>query len=157
MADHIAMYINGQQQVGSVVWDSSQTVLGGPSASGWVTDADVRHISASEAQALIDQYNQQQQQPTQSPGYYITLYNSVPLRTYTNIYAEARYLKKDTVVYVHSQEYDGSRNIWHLTTYDGVTGYVLNGQLRKYKQANVPHLGFRKTLAKFKRSYQREG
>ena len=125
------LYINGQQQVGSVVWDSSQTVLGGTSASGWVTDADVRHISASEAQALIDQYNQQQQQPTQSPGYYITLYNSVPLRTYTNIYAEARYLKKDTVVYVHSQEYDGSRNIWHLTTYDGVTGYVLNGQLRK--------------------------
>ena len=33
----------------------------------------------------------------------------------------------------------------------------LNGQLRKYKQATVPHLGFRKTLAKFKRSYQREG
>ena len=125
------LYINGQQQVSGVTWDSSQTVLGGTSASGWVTDADVRHISASEAQALIDQYNQQQQQPTQSPGYYITLYNSVPLRTYTNIYAEARYLKKDTVVYVHSQEYDGSRNIWHLTTYDGVTGYVLNGQLRK--------------------------
>ncbi len=131
LAVNTLLYINGQQQVGSVVWDSSQTVLGGTSASGWVTDADVRHISASEAQALIDQYNQQQQQPTQSPGYYITLYNSVPLRTYTNIYAEARYLKKDTVVYVHSQEYDGSRNIWHLTTYDGVTGYVLNGQLRK--------------------------
>ena len=33
----------------------------------------------------------------------------------------------------------------------------LNGQLRKYKQVTVPHLGFRKTLAKFKRSYQREG
>ena len=33
----------------------------------------------------------------------------------------------------------------------------LNGQLRKYKQATVPHLGLRKTLAKFKRSYQREG
>ena len=131
LAVNTLLYINGQQQVGSVVWDSSQTVLGGTSASGWVTDADVRHISASEAQALIDQYNQQQQKPTQSPGYYITLYNSVPLRTYTNIYAEARYLKKDTVVYVHSQEYDGSRNIWHLTTYDGVTGYVLNGQLRK--------------------------
>ena len=131
------LYINGQQQVSGVTWDSSQTVLGGTSASGWVTDADVRHISASEAQALIDQYNQQQQKPTQSPGYYITLYNSVPLRTYTNIYAEARYLKKDTVVYVHSQEYDGSRNIWHLTTYDGVTGYVLNGQLRKLTDEEV--------------------
>ena len=131
------LYINGQQQVSGVTWDSSQTVLGGTSASGWVTDADVRHISASEAQALIDQYNQQQQKPTQSPGYYITLYNSVPLRTYTNIYAEARYLKKDTVVYVHSQEYDGSRNIWHLTTYDGVTGYVLNGQLRKLTEKEV--------------------
>ncbi len=137
LAVNTLLYINGQQQVGSVVWDSSQTVLGGTSASGWVTDADVRHISASEAQALIDQYNQQQQKPTQSPGYYITLYNSVPLRTYTNIYAEARYLKKDTVVYVHSQEYDGSRNIWHLTTYDGVTGYVLNGQLRKLTDEEV--------------------
>ncbi len=137
LAVNTLLYINGQQQVGSVVWDSSQTVLGGTSASGWVTDADVRHISASEAQALIDQYNQQQQKPTQSPGYYITLYNSVPLRTYTNIYAEARYLKKDTVVYVHSQEYDGSRNIWHLTTYDGVTGYVLNGQLRKLTEKEV--------------------
>ena len=127
------LYINGQQQVSGVTWDSSQTVLGGISASGLVIDADVRHISASEAQAIIDQ----QQQPTQSPGYYITLYNSVPLRTYTNIYAEARYLKKDTVVYVHSQEYDGSRNIWHLTTYDGVTGYVLNGQLRKLTEKEV--------------------
>ena len=131
------LYINGQQQVSGVTWDSVQTVLGGTSASGLVIDADVRHISAAEAQAIIDQYNQQQQKPTQSPGYYITLYNSVPLRTYTNIYAEARYLKKDTVVYVHSQEYDGSRNIWHLTTYDGVTGYVLNGQLRKLTDEEV--------------------
>ncbi len=32
----------------------------------------------------------------------------------------------------------------------------LNGQIRKYKQANVPHIGFRKVLSKFKRSYQRE-
>ena len=133
LAVNTLLYINGQQQVSGVTWDSVQTVLGGISASGLVIDADVRHISASEAQAIIDQ----QQQPTQSPGYYITLYNSVPLRTYTNIYAEARYLKKDTVVYVHSQEYDGSRNIWHLTTYDGVTGYVLNGQLRKLTDEEV--------------------
>ena len=33
----------------------------------------------------------------------------------------------------------------------------LNGQLRKYKQANVPHIGFRKVLSKFKRSYESEG
>ena len=32
----------------------------------------------------------------------------------------------------------------------------LSGQLRKYKQANVPHIGFRKALSKFKRSYERE-
>ena len=32
----------------------------------------------------------------------------------------------------------------------------LNGQLRKYKQANVPHIGFRKRLSNFKRSYERE-
>ena len=131
------LYVAGQHVAGTVTWHSAQTVLGSSAYGGWVNDADVRRISGSEAQALIDQYNQQQQKPTQSPGYYITLYNSVPLRTYTNIYAEARNLKKDTVVYVHSQEYDGSRNIWHLTTYDGVTGYVLNGQLRKLTDEEV--------------------
>lgn len=33
----------------------------------------------------------------------------------------------------------------------------LTGQLRKYKQANIPHIGFRRVLSKFKRSYEREG
>ena len=131
------LYVAGQHVAGTVTWHSAQTVLGSSAYGGWVNDADVRRISGSEAQALIDQYNQQQQKPTQSPGYYITLYDGVPLRTYTNIYAEAGYLKKNTVVYVHSQEYDGSRNIWHLTTYDGVTGYVLNGQLRKLTEKEV--------------------
>lgn len=32
----------------------------------------------------------------------------------------------------------------------------LNGQLRKYKQATVPHLGLRGRLSRFKRSYERE-
>lgn len=32
----------------------------------------------------------------------------------------------------------------------------LVGQLRKYKQATVPHVGFRRVLSKFKRSYERE-
>lgn len=32
----------------------------------------------------------------------------------------------------------------------------LNGQLRKYKQATLPHIGFRRVLSKFKRSYERE-
>lgn len=32
----------------------------------------------------------------------------------------------------------------------------LNGQLRKYKQATVPHLGLRGRLSSFKRSYERE-
>lgn len=32
----------------------------------------------------------------------------------------------------------------------------LNGQLRKYKQTSVPHIGFRGVLGKFKRSYDRE-
>lgn len=32
----------------------------------------------------------------------------------------------------------------------------LNGQLRKYKQATVPHIGLRGRLSKFKRSYERE-
>ena len=33
----------------------------------------------------------------------------------------------------------------------------LKGQLRKYKQASVPHLGLSGVLSKFKRSYKREG
>jgi putative sigma-54 modulation protein len=32
----------------------------------------------------------------------------------------------------------------------------LNGQIRKYKQSSVPHIGFRGALGRFKRSYQRE-
>lgn len=32
----------------------------------------------------------------------------------------------------------------------------LSGQLRKYKQANVPHIGMRRVLSRFKRSYERE-
>ena len=32
----------------------------------------------------------------------------------------------------------------------------LNGQLRKYKQASVPHIGLRGRLSRFKRSYERE-
>ncbi len=32
----------------------------------------------------------------------------------------------------------------------------LSGQLRKYKQANVPHIGLRRVMSKFKRSYDRE-
>lgn len=32
----------------------------------------------------------------------------------------------------------------------------LSGQLRKYKQANVPHIGLRRVKSKFKRSYDRE-
>ena len=32
----------------------------------------------------------------------------------------------------------------------------LTGQLRKYKQATVPHIGLRRALSKFKRSYDRE-
>jgi len=33
----------------------------------------------------------------------------------------------------------------------------LKGQLRKYKQVNTPHISLRRTLSKFKRSYEREG
>ena len=131
------LWAAGQHQAGTVTWHSANTVVGSSVAGGFVNDADVRRISDTEAHALIEEQNQQNQQPTQTPGYYITLYDSVPLRAYTNVYAEARYLKKNTVVYVHGQEYDGSRNLWHLTTYSGVTGYVLNGQLRKLTDAET--------------------
>ncbi len=32
----------------------------------------------------------------------------------------------------------------------------LSGQLRKYKEATVTHIGFRKVLSRFKRGYERE-
>lgn len=32
----------------------------------------------------------------------------------------------------------------------------LTGQLRKYKEASVPHIGLRRVMSKFKRSYDRE-
>lgn len=32
----------------------------------------------------------------------------------------------------------------------------MTGQLRKYKQVTVPHMGLRGTLSRFKRSYERE-
>ena len=133
------LYVAGQYESGSVTWHSAQTVLG-DSVSGWVNDADVRRISATEAQALIEEYNQQQTSstPVQNAGYYITVYDGVPMRTYTNFYAEIKgYLKNGTVVYVFGQEYDGSQNTWHQATYDGVSGYIADGQIRKLTSTEV--------------------
>lgn len=43
-----------------------------------------------------------------------------------------------------------------LAAVDIVEAKLVN-QLRKYKQATVPHVGRRRLLARFKRSYAREG
>ena len=124
------LWTAGQYQSGSITWNSAQTVVGSE-ASGFVNDADVRRISKEEAQARIEEYNEQHSRPEQNEGYYITIMDSVPLRRYMDTAAQAKYLKKNTVVYVSAQEYDENGYLWHETTYDKVTGYVRDGQLRK--------------------------
>ncbi len=123
------LWTAGQYQSGAIEWNSSQ-VASDSSLSGWVNGADVRRISADEANARLEE-QEQQKEPDQAPGYYITVVNNVPLRRYMDTAAQAKYLKLNTVVYVSAQSYDPNGYLWHKTTYDGVTGYVRDGQLRK--------------------------
>ena len=129
------LWTAGQYQSGSILWNSSQ-VASNSSLSGWVNDADVRRISADEANARLEE-EEEEREPDQEPGYYITVMNNVPLRRYMDTAAQAKYLKLNTVVYVSEQSYDEYGYLWHKTTYDGVTGYVRDGQLRKLTRDEV--------------------
>ncbi|MCI5847421.1 MAG: SH3 domain-containing protein, partial [Clostridiales bacterium] len=130
------LWSSGQRVSGAVTWHSAQTTDGN-NTMGWVNDADVRRITKTEADAILEEQRQQQNQPVQNTGYYITLYDSVPLRQYANAYASAKYLDKNQVVYVYGQVYDESGYVWHKTTYGGTSGYVKDGQLRKLTDAEV--------------------
>ena len=84
------IYINGQATVENTLFDSCRVMLGSDDV-GIVMDSDVRHITAAEAQALIDQWNREHpttpDQPTTSvAGYYITTAEGVPLRYGPNAY-----------------------------------------------------------------------
>ena len=129
------LWTAGQYQSGAILWNSSQ-VASNSNLSGWVNDADVRRISADEANARLEE-NNQQKEPDQDPGYYITIMDNVPLRRYMDTAAQAKYLRLSTVVYVSEQSYDEYGYLWHKTTYDGVTGFVRDGQLRKLSRDEV--------------------
>ena len=142
------LYINGQYTSGSTVWDSAQTVLGG-TESGWVLDSATRHISKEEADRIIKEYNQNNPtEPEQSSGYYITIGSNVPLRVVADPFAEAKYyLPIDTVVYVQGQQYKDKTG-WHISTYQGYTGYIRADQLRKMTSSEVEaYLNSQKTTA----------
>ena len=130
------LWTAGQRQSGAVTWHSAQTATG-TSVSGWVNDADVRRITATEAAALIEEAGKEEKEPIQNTGYYITLMDSVPLRQYANSYASAKYLDKNTVVYVYGQVDDENGYVWHKTTHSGTSGYVRDGQLRKLTDAEL--------------------
>ena len=131
-----------QYQSGATEWYDAQTQTG-DSYRGWVDGADVRRISAEEAQILIEEANQTGE-PDQNPGYYITIMNNVPLRQYKNTASQAKYLNINTVVQVSAQEYDDDgKTVWHAATYYDYqnkvrySGFIRDGQLRKMTQEEV--------------------
>ncbi len=128
---------NGQQMSGATEWYSS-VVQTGPSNGklGWVSGDHVRRISSDEAAARIEEANQPNE-PEQNPGLYRTLMDGVPLRRYMTTASEAKYLKVNVIVTVSGQEYDENGYLWHRTSYDGVDGYVRDGQLQKLTPEEV--------------------
>ncbi|MBQ7849570.1 MAG: hypothetical protein IJ343_07615, partial [Clostridia bacterium] len=103
---------------------------------GWVSGDHVRRISSEEAAARMEE-EKENKEPEQNPGLYITLMDGVPLRRYMTTASEAKYLKINVVVTVSGQEYDQNGYLWHKTRYDGVDGYVRDGQLRKLTSDEV--------------------
>ena len=125
---------NGQQMSGATEWYSVVVQNGsGRGKLGWVSGSDVRRISSEEAGARLEESSE----PEQNPGLYITIMDGVPLRRYKTTASEAKYLKINVVVTVSGQEYDDAGYLWHRTSYDGVDGYVRDGQLRKLTTEEV--------------------
>ena len=147
------IYINGQATVENTLFDSCRVMLGSDDV-GIVKDSDVRHISAAEAQALIDQWNREHpatpDQPTTSvAGYYITTAEGVPLRYGPNAYtATIAQLPLDSVVYVTQQQTVNGVD-WYVAYYNGNAGYIRADQmLRKMTEAEInKYMAGQKTTA----------
>ena len=142
LAPNTLIYINGQATVENTLFDSCRVMLGSDDV-GIVMDSDVRHITAAEAQALIDQWNREHpatpDQPTTSvEGYYITTADGVPLRYGPNAYtATIAQLPLDSVVYVQQQQTVNGVS-WYVAYYNGNAGYIRADQmLRKMTDAEV--------------------
>ena len=128
---------NGQQMSGATEWYSPVVQTGSAAGQlGWVSGDHVRRISSEEAAARMEE-EKENKEPEQNPGLYITLMDGVPLRRYMTTASEAKYLKMNVVVTVSGQEYDANGYLWHKTRYDGVDGYVRDGQLRKLTSDEV--------------------
>ena len=142
LAADTLIYINGQATVENTLFDSCRVMLGSDDA-GIVKDSDVRHITAAEAQALIDQWNREHPTVTETPatsvqGYYITTADGVPLRYGPNAYtASIAQLPLDSVVYVTQQQTVNGVD-WYVAYYNGNAGYIRADQmLRKMTDAEV--------------------
>ena len=153
LAPNTLIYINGQATVENTLFDSCRVMLGSDDV-GIVKDSDVRHITAAEAQALIDQWNREHpttpDQPTTSvEGYYITTADGVPLRYGPNAYtATIAQLPLDSVVYVQQQQTVNGVS-WYVAYYNGNAGYIRADQmLRRMTDAEVAkYMAGQKTTA----------
>ncbi len=153
LAPNTLIYINGQATVENTLFDSCRVMLGSDDV-GIVKDSDVRHITAAEAQALIDQWNREHpttpDQPTTSvEGYYITTADGVPLRYGPNAYtATIAQLPLDSVVYVTQQQTVNGVD-WYVAYYNGNAGYIRADQmLRKMTEAEInKYMAGQKTTA----------
>ena len=153
LAPNTLIYINGQATVENTLFDSCRVMLGSDDV-GIVMDSDVRHITAAEAQALIDQWNREHpatpDQPTTSvAGYYITTAEGVPLRYGPNAYtATIAQLPLDSVVYVTQQQTVNGVD-WYVAYYNGNAGYIRADQmLRKMTEAEInKYMAGQKTTA----------
>ena len=153
LAPNTLIYINGQATVENTLFDSCRVMLGSDDV-GIVMDSDVRHITAAEAQALIDQWNREHpttpDQPTTSvEGYYITTADGVPLRYGPNAYtATIAQLPLDSVVYVQQQQTVNGVS-WYVVFYNGNAGYIRADQmLRRMTDAEVAkYMAGQKTTA----------
>ena len=153
LAPNTLIYINGQATVENTLFDSCRVMLGSDDV-GIVMDSDVRHITAAEAQALIDQWNREHpttpDQPTTSvEGYYITTADGVPLRYGPNAYtATIAQLPLDSVVYVTQQQTVNGVD-WYVAYYNGNAGYIRADQmLRKMTEAEInKYMAGQKTTA----------
>ena len=153
LAANTLIYINGQATVENTLFDSCRVMLGSDDV-GIVKDSDVRHITAAEAQALIDQWNREHpatpDQPTTSvAGYYITTAEGVPLRYGPNAYtATIAQLPLDSVVYVTQQQTVNGVD-WYVAYYNGNAGYIRADQmLRKMTEAEInKYMAGQKTTA----------
>ena len=153
LAPNTLIYINGQATVENTLFDSCRVMLGSDDV-GIVKDSDVRHITAAEAQALIDQWNREHpttpDQPTTSvEGYYITTADGVPLRYGPNAYtATIAQLPLDSVVYVQQQQTVNGVS-WYVAYYNGNAGYIRADQmLRKMTEAEInKYMAGQKTTA----------